>query len=203
MSRTLDSLASDGFTFNRNQPACVIRHNNLDQRLQSVLLDTAVLTSLLNSLALDQKVGLNLLEEMVISIFSRLLQFHPLESTRRLPDLDAVYHLGLLLIMITLAFQCESRQALNIKAVYSTTRNVLQRDLRHLDPDLVMWAMLLGYVLMSEVSNGDWLEEKIRASTYKLEKSSWTEVRMLTTGFPWIAAIHDQPARVVVERVSS
>lgn len=201
MKQALDVLASNGFAINLNQPVWVSDSESLDQCLHSILTDTTALASLLNRLTLSQKVDLALLEEVVVSIFSRLLQFHHLESTQQLSELNAVYHTGMLLFMITLAFQCESRQVLSMKSMYSKTRQILQRDLRHLDTSLVLWVLLLGHVLISEVSDSAWLEEKIQTLLRELETDSWTAVLTLTINLPWVAAVHDYPARILVEKL--
>lgn len=197
MSEVQMALASRGFSHNRVLAASAICHTGLDPDLREILLDVTSLTSLINSIPADQTLDVNTFQEMVISICSRLIRFHPLLSSKGESDIEAAYHIGLTVFMMTLFLQHDGRRILRYELVSLRLKAVLDRGLDELDNDLVLWLMLIGGIWIAGDADELWLVLRISRLGRRLGINSWTEVQGSINKFPWINAIHDQPGRAV------
>ena len=197
MSEVQITLASSGLSLDRTSAASAIRHNGLDPNLYEILLDVKSLTSLFNNILADLTIDLNTFHEMLVSICCRLIRFHPLQSPRQESNIDAVYHIGLTVFMITLFLQYGGRQTSPYELVSLRLRDVLDGELNELDDDLVLWLMFVGSIWVSGGTDGSWIISKIRRLARRLGINSWAKVQRSVSTFPWISALHDQLGRIV------
>ena len=197
MSEVPTMLASKGLYLDRSSAASAIRHNGLDPDLHEILLDITSVTSLVKNLPTDLTIELTTFQEMLVSICSRLIRFHPLQSLKQKSDIEAVYHIGLTIFMMTLFLQYDHRRILQYELVSLRLKDVLDRGLDEVDDDLVLWLLLIGGIWISSGTDRFWLTSRIMELARRLGLNSWADVHGYVSTFPWISTLHDQPGRAV------
>lgn len=191
------TLASKGFGLDQIAAASTIRHNGMDPSLYKILLDVASVSSLFNDSPAGLKLDTNTFQEILVSVCSRLIRFHPLQSPKQKSDIEAVYHIGMTIFMMTLFLQYDGQRILQYELVSLRLQDVLDRGLDDLDNDLVLWLMFIGGIWTLGGTDGLWLFSRIRTLAFRLGVNSWAEVHSCISGLPWIRALHDRPGHAV------
>ena len=197
MSEVRNTLLERGFDFDLVSAASTIRHTGLNPSLHEVLLDVINVAYLFNNIPSDQKLRINTFEEMIVSILSRLIRFRPLQSSKRESNVEAAYHIGLIIFMMTLFLQCDSRRILEYDLVSLCLKDVLDSGLDEQERDLTVWLMFIGGIWVSGDTDGGWFISKARRLLRRLSIKSWREVHNSVRKFPWIVALHDPLGFVV------
>ncbi|KAH8884199.1 hypothetical protein GQ53DRAFT_698369, partial [Thozetella sp. PMI_491] len=188
-------LRSRGFTFDQSPSASTMRDPRMDSQLGSLFLEAVDLAYLLNHYPTKPVVGIIEWLELLVSIGGRLVQLHPLQNTRKLTHIDAAYHIGLTVFIMTLFLQIDGRRVARYDLVTLHLRHALDGLEEGVEDALALWVMLVGAIWMSDGSDGSWLIERIAKITKRLGHDSWDDVLAFVGGFPWVHIMHDKPSR--------
>ncbi|GLA53329.1 hypothetical protein AnigIFM63604_010420 [Aspergillus niger] len=195
-------LEAEGFSFDRSVAESAIHHHNLNPYLYEILLDVTNVSILFNKIPPKTRLNYLTFAELVHSICYRLSRFQPLHEPSSLSDLEDVYHIGLMMFMITLFMQFDhSQRVLKCDAVISRLRSILYRDLAELDNDLVLWILFLGGIWITDGPDDSWLHWKIKKMTLSMGIDSWAEIYSVISAFPWIRNLHNTPGIALWESV--
>lgn len=197
MPEAQSMLSSKGLCLDRSSASSAIRHNELDPDLQEILVDVTGVAALFNDLPKGSTIDLSTFQEMLYSICYRLIRFLPLNSSKRVSNIEAVYHIGLTVFTMTLFLQFDNRRILDFELVFLRLKDILDRGLDESDSDLLLWLMFVGGIWISGGIDESWLMSRIRKLASRVNIFTWADVHSSVTAFPWIHAIHDRPARAV------
>jgi hypothetical protein len=201
MSKVRHTFESKGLNLDLISAPSLVRHDRLDLTLHEILLDARRLTSILNSISPGLILDCNTFLEMIISICSRLIRYHPLQDFKQISSMEAVYHIGLTIFMMTSFLQLDGRQILRYDLVTLRLKETLDDDLEELDDDLVLWLMIIGGIWTLGGTDGAWLIPRIRKLAGRLGIDVWADVLNVVSRFPWIGVLHDEAGREVWKRV--
>ncbi|CAG9990899.1 unnamed protein product [Clonostachys byssicola] len=194
MLRVRAEMASKG-RFQRLLALPAIHDKNTpNPLLKEVLLDVLDVSALINGNKSKLVVDLINFQEILMSVFYRLLRMHPLQGVPLTNDADAMYHLGLLIFMLTLFITIEKQRILECCPVSDAVRELLDRDLSKSSDELVLWFLLIGAIWTSTVE-GDWILPNLQEVRKRLCLNKWEEVQCRIESFPWISVLHDEPGR--------
>lgn len=144
-------------------------------------------------------------QDLVISIFQRLVDFAPLGGERPPHSLDEVCQLGLLAFMITLLKYTQERPS-----VYLLLTNLLGACLDTSDdealyapatkpPSLYLWVAFIYAVSSPEYDQfcdvGSSVSKRIQSLANVLILETWEDVAAELSVYPWVAVIHDEPGK--------
>lgn len=197
MAEVLSRLASTGFSFDRISTASLVHCDELDPYLSSIFSDTTSVVSLFNNMPANRSIDIYTFQELQVSIFSRLSQFQPLQDANQLSDIDAVYHLGLTIFMLTLLFRFNIKRILEFDLVITQLQNILDRKLDGVDDHLLLWFLFVAGMWTGSGDKGSCVIPRMRAVTQSLGINTWAEVYKIVSQFPWINTLHDEPGRAV------
>ncbi|KAL6401646.1 hypothetical protein AUP68_15523 [Ilyonectria robusta] len=195
-------LAPKGLSFDRPSAASSVQHKGLNPQLHEILLDVLGSSSLFNNRVRVHAVDLLTYQEMLVSICYRLIRFHPLDEPRLESDVEAIYHTGLTIFMMTIFLQYDRRRIMDHELASFCFRDTLDRTSLERDNELVLWYMIIGGIWISGEVDGDWLAPRIWMVAENLGIKSWDEVRKCVGKFPWVNVLHDEPGRVLWDHVA-
>jgi hypothetical protein len=187
-----NAFKSKGINLDQMPTASTVQKNGLDHTLHEILLDVKYLASLLNSISPGLILDTNTLLEIVISILSRLIRYHPLQDFKQISSIDAMYHIGLTIFMMTSFLQLGGRQILRYDLVALRLKEVLDGELKEADDDLVLWLMVIGGIWTSGSTNGVWLNERTRELAERMGIDTWADAVRIVDRYPWIEALHEK-----------
>ncbi|VUC25496.1 unnamed protein product [Clonostachys rosea] len=202
MLRVREEMASKGLFQRLLALPAIHDMNALCPLLKAVLLDVLDFSALVNGNKSKLVVDLINFQEIVMSVFFRLLRMHPLNGVPLTNDTDAMYHLGLIIFMLTLFITIEKQRILDCIPVSDTLRDLLDHDLSKASGELVLWVLLVGGIWTSTVE-GDWILPKLQLMKQWLRLNDWEEVQCRIASFPWIGVLHDQPGRSLWNRLDN
>lgn len=177
-----------------------IPHEGLDPRLHGVLVDALYISSIFNGHSRHHRVSLIVYQEMVLSMFYRLLHFRPLEGPRQGSDLDAAYHTGLVVFTMTIFLQCQRQRCIDSRLSFQCLRDTLETAIIERERELALWVVVVGGVWMWNHPGGEWLAPKLSMASEALGIETWDDACTVLKKFPWLDCIHDEPGRQVWER---
>lgn len=166
---------------------------NLSICLQDIFSDVMSFCSLLNTGTSTLVLDFLSFEEVLMSVFYRLLNFRSLNESRKCSDLQAIYHVGLIVFMMTTFLQFNRHKIMNHRLLSLCIRDVLDSEIHGGDDDLTFWFMIVGGIWASDDIKGDWLHQRIRGMAVRRRIDSWNEARQILCMFPWANALHDKP----------
>ncbi|RYO78812.1 hypothetical protein DL766_008717 [Monosporascus sp. MC13-8B] len=191
-----------GLRLDSTSAASSIPYDGLDPYLQEILLDVIGISSLFNGVE-PRTLDLLTFQEMNLSICFRLIRFRPLGYAGQMSGIQAAYHTGLTIFMVTLFLHSSrQRRIQDYELVSMSLREVLDNRLDELDDGLVLWLMILGGIWTMGDVDGDWLLPKISSGARRLGLKTWDDARDIICEFPWINTLHEQPGRAVWRRVN-
>lgn len=193
-------FASLHLPFDREASRQLVRHSGLNVGLVEVLVDAITTSALFNDLSSVQKIDLYLFQELLITIFYRLLTipFHPNPSSP--PTIEDAYHAGLTLFMTTLFLQYGSKRALHCVSITGRLKIVLQSTTLEREDGLKLWLLMLNCVWVMGDGEADWLLPIVGEQSRKMDLSAWEEARKVVERYPWIGRLHDESARLFWEK---
>ncbi|KAL7943490.1 hypothetical protein V8C42DRAFT_329199 [Trichoderma barbatum] len=197
MDKVRDVLAFTKLDIDGDAAASCPQHDLLEPYLHDILVDMMGVALLFNN---DVQIDIEILQEMILSPGYRLIQFHPSEEERRLWQLQAAYHIGLMIFTMTVFLHAGRRQILDYKRVDRQLKEILDTDLEDHNPELTLWLSMLGGLWASAGYDEHWLPPRIRPMAMRLDIRSWDEACTVVGHFPWIHALHDDPGRALWDR---
>jgi hypothetical protein len=197
LSKAQATLESKGFVRNRISAISLPQYQQLDPYLRDILRDAMDFAAVLNDFTGDRNLGLVTVQEITVSIGSRLLHFRPLKSDKPLSPVDAAYHTGLVMYMMSLFLQHGRRRIIDYDLITIRLKEVLDCK-QELDDDLALWLMCLGGIWVADDPYRLWLRPTISEFTRTREIDSWLEVHGRVSKFPWINAVHNDECRLAL-----
>ncbi|KAJ5574042.1 uncharacterized protein N7459_008469 [Penicillium hispanicum] len=201
MSEVRRTLASRGHHLDFSSVPPLVRDNELDSHLYSILSDLVGLCSLLNNNPHQPILDFLVFEEIFVSICYRLHRFRSLNDARTQHDSQTVCHLGLLMFTMVTFFQLNRTRIIDFRRASLCFKNFLSSELCTLENDATLWLMVLGGICHLGDDDMDWIAWKIRQLIQRRGMNSWEYVRSFLCKLPWIHAVHDQPGRELWNRV--
>ena len=166
----------------------------MDPCLREVFVDLMEICTVINNNTSERVIDLLTFEEIVVSVGSRLLNFRSLEHSERLLDFQTVIHVGLVIFMLTTFLQLNHARIMEFKGLSSCLHAILSSNLHDHDPDFLLWIMVTASIWASGSTDGNLVLEKIRAILLTQSFATWESFRNIANKFPWIHAVHDEPA---------
>ncbi|RFU81113.1 hypothetical protein TARUN_1090 [Trichoderma arundinaceum] len=194
MAKVRNTLALTKLDIDGDAAASCPQHNLLEPYLHAILVDMMGVALLFNN---GVQLDLETLQEMILSLGYRLIQFHPSEEERKLWQLQTSYHIGLTIFTMTVFLHAGRRQILDYERVDRRLKEILDTDLEDHNPELALWLSILGGVWASDGYGGHWIPPKIRLMSMRLDIRSWDDVYIVIGHFPWIHALHDDPGHAL------
>ncbi|KAB8268312.1 hypothetical protein BDV30DRAFT_17796 [Aspergillus minisclerotigenes] len=198
MAEVWNKIASDG---HRLDHAPVTPWNGLQPRLNDIFSDIMIFCYLLNCKPRQPILDLLGFEETFVSICYRLLRFLPMQDFPCRVDMQTVCHLGLLMFTMTTFFQVGQKQIIDFKALSLRFQNFLNSDPCELEDSMSLWLLTLGGIWCSKDINNGLVASRIRLLAEQQGIDSWSELRGCLGKFPWIHALHDEPAHRLWDQV--
>lgn len=202
MSEVRERLASRMSLLKGPSALPLIQHNELDPCLRVIFLDAMTASSIFNNFLPDRAFDLVTFQEMQVSICYRLFQFSALQSPMPECDIQAAYHIGLTIFMMTLFLQFDCRRMLDYQLTSLCFKDVLSHSFSGRDESgLGLWLTLVGGIWLSgDIEGGaaykEWLSERLRREAQQLGVGNWDEAVNAVGKFPWIHTLHDKPGRI-------
>lgn len=201
MPEIRESIVSRTLGLEVTPTAELVQHQVLDPSLRQILLDALTASSIFNNVLPDRAFDLITFQEMQVSICYRLFRLNSLQSPRPECDVQAVYHMGLTIFMITLFFQFDCRRMLGYELISLRFKEALSNEFDGGDQSgLALWLALIGGIWLSgdvdPDSYRDWLGLRLRREAQQLGVHNWDEALDAVKRFPWIHTLHDEPGRI-------
>ncbi|RAK80781.1 uncharacterized protein BO72DRAFT_396856 [Aspergillus fijiensis CBS 313.89] len=140
--------------------------------------------------------------DLVLSFGYRLLQFSPLQGPRPVSHLDDVIHLGLIIFLCTFIRRLDRGIADNhllAKLLWSVAEKVgTDRETQ----EALLWALLVGTASILSRDIPEWLTVMVATLIQSLGLATWEDTLYLLHQYPWVNALHDEPARGLWQKVS-
>ncbi|KAG7407499.1 hypothetical protein Forpe1208_v012902 [Fusarium oxysporum f. sp. rapae] len=142
-------------------------------------------------------------QDVLVSMWQRLVDFAPLGGTRPQDLMDDVWQLALLAFLVTVTWSASYLKSVHCKLLHKLLReHVESRALLTRGEEyrpLWFWMVFVyGLSLRSEDCDELVLKE-IREMSDKLRIEAWDDVRAKVKPFPWIDIVHDVPGRALWE----
>lgn len=169
------------------------RYNQVPICLQDIFSDVMGFCALLNTQTRTLVLDFLGFEEVLMSICYRLLNFRSLNESRKSSDLQTIYHVGLIVFMMTTFLQFNRHRIMNHRLLSLCIRDVLDTEVHGGDDDLNFWFMIIGGIWISDSIEDDWLHQRIRRMAVRRRIDRWDEARHVLCMFPWVNTLHDQP----------
>ena len=187
-------LASWGIKFDRAAAEARVRHQVLDAYLHDTIIDVVCVCTLFNYEIGSRQLDLLTFQEMEYSLCYRLLNFRALNDASKTP-VQAAYHIGLLMLMMTMFLRFDRRRVLDYRRTTLELSNTLDNWPDDGDNELLLWLTIVGGIWISGDLDNEWLHPKIRQVSQNLGLASWDAVLGVIKKFPWLHALHDVPGR--------
>ncbi|KAI1035790.1 hypothetical protein LB505_003843 [Fusarium chuoi] len=142
-------------------------------------------------------------QDVLISMWQRLVDFAPLGGTRPQDLMDDVWQLALLAFLVTVTWSASHLKSVHCKLLHKLLRgHVESRVLLERGEEyrpLWFWVVFV-YGLSLTNGNCDTLVlSEIRKISELLGITEWEEVKAKVKPFPWINIVHDVPGRALWE----
>ncbi|OBT65829.1 hypothetical protein VE03_05446 [Pseudogymnoascus sp. 23342-1-I1] len=193
-SEVQTTLKSKGFARSRILDIPLTQYEQLHPYLRDILLDALDVAAVLNNFVGDEFLGLVTFQEILVSICSRLIHFRPLKSEIPVSQVEAAYHIGLLIYIMSLFLQHDSCRIMDYDLVTVRLKEVLD-CYQELDEDLALWLMCLGSIWFADGLYGLWLGPMISQFIRTTRIGNWLEVHDRVSRLPWINAVHEDRGR--------
>ncbi|CAH0018991.1 unnamed protein product [Clonostachys rhizophaga] len=135
------------------------------------------------------------LQEIIVSVGYRLVQFDSLGSPPMEGYSNSVYHIGLIAFLTTLFLQTGGKRFLKYYLVARRLRDIVNRGEHEPDKRPLLWLLFMGGISVLEESDRPWLLQRIKETTQLLAIESWTHMQSILCRFPWIHHMHTEPSR--------
>lgn len=201
MSNVVLVLEAEGFFINQSLVGSNARFKQTNLSLQQILLDITNIASLFNNSNIDFRLDPQTLQEIVISVGYRLIQFRTLNGPGIQIKLDAAYHIGLTTFLTTLFLKLSHRRFLRYRLIAQRLKEVIEEGLDEQESDLMLWLLFIGGISDLAGLDQDWLCSKIRQLLQQLGIESWEALHQCLIEFPWIRCLHDEAGKALWDLV--
>ena len=179
------------------------KHSELSPTLLEIFLDAQSASKLLNNRQYTQQIDLYLYQELIVSIFYRLLAIPFHQDTTLPPTIEDAYHVGLSLFMMSLFLQHGRNRILQFRNVTARLRMVLNSHSLDREPHLRFWLLMMDGVWVGDDDDTEWLPPMVRAQARKLGLHNWKAARKSIAEYPWIGELHDRSGRTLWQKANS
>ncbi len=206
MSRAQSVFKSKSTALDLDAALASVQHHYLDPSLLGVLVDVMSLTSLFNHCQHSLEVDLTSFQEVLVSIFYRLLAFDSVQHRQRVPTVETVYQVGLIIFTMTLQV-CGRRTIMKLESITKRLRDTIKTVSLQDEGNLVLWLVMVGGIFMTDDAgtadgtDGEWLTAKIRRMVWAMKLRGWEDARLRVAKYPWIGRLHDRKGRMVWDRI--
>lgn len=129
--------------------------------------------------------------EIVISVFYRLLDFSNLLSFRVMPAQDAIYHIGLLTLMVTIFLPRYGNRIIPYEPIAQRMRYVIETLLVDEPSSKAnFWLMMMCCIWLAGEADAEWLAVRTRDAAKDLGIESWEQAGLVLQRFPWLVNFH-------------
>jgi hypothetical protein len=142
-------------------------------------------------------------QDVLISMWQRLVDFAPLGSTRPQDLMDDVWQLALLAFLVTVTWSASHLKSVHCKLLHNLLRGhvesrVLLKRAEEYRP-LWFWVVLVYGLSLTNGNLDTLVLGEIRKASELLGIGKWEEARARVKPFPWIGIVHDVPGRALWE----
>ncbi|KAF5019377.1 hypothetical protein F66182_8627 [Fusarium sp. NRRL 66182] len=146
-------------------------------------------------------------QDVLISMWQRLVDFAPLGGTRPQNLLDDVWQLALLAFLVTVAWSMSYLKSAHCKLLHKLLRERVEShalvDRGDDHQGMWLWVVFIYALSLPEGDCDQPLLEEIQDMAIKLGIGSWEELKANCQLFPWIGIVHDVPGRDLWELVQA
>ncbi|KAH8901081.1 hypothetical protein GQ53DRAFT_835039 [Thozetella sp. PMI_491] len=142
-------------------------------------------------------------QDIIISIFQRLLDFAPLQGPPPPNPADEAFQLGLLAFMTTIIHERLSQRSL-YSSILARRLSMHLNDASSLKSkdygkQFRLWLFFMYNFLVLEIWDGRWLVPQIQALTADLGLKTWKEAKAILKDFPWVERMHEASGKKLWE----
>jgi hypothetical protein len=136
-------------------------------------------------------------QELLISIYYRLLNRYPLASDFFRNDHENAYYLGMLALMSTIFFNYGKFRRLPYDLLASKLHAAIEKALcnKALEESTILWLLFVGGISIFGADNWAWLSQELKSFLLALNIDSWRTARSRIKSFPWIDVAHDKAGK--------
>ncbi|KAF9763842.1 hypothetical protein IL306_002974 [Fusarium sp. DS 682] len=142
-------------------------------------------------------------QDVLISMWQRLVDFAPLGGTRPQDLMDDVWQLALLAFLVTVTWSASYLKSVHCKLLHKLLREhvescvLLERGEEY--RPLWLWVVFVYGLSWTDGDCDKRISEAIWEASQKLETRTWDDVKHMIKPFPWIGIVHDVPGRALWE----
>ena len=189
---TIQSLLSPSYP--QEQPIIAKHETQIyDSEIRNVFEDLMTVSRLFND---NPLIRLDPWEwqELLISIYYRLLNRYPLASDYFRNDHENAYYLGMLALMSTIFFNYGKFRRLPYDLLASKLHAAIEKALcnKALEESTILWLFFVGGISIFGADNWAWLSQELKSLLLALNIDSWSTARSRIKSFPWIDVAHDK-----------
>ncbi|KAM5362159.1 hypothetical protein ACJZ2D_012681 [Fusarium nematophilum] len=144
-------------------------------------------------------------QDVLISLWQRLLDFAPLDGTRPADPLDDVWQLGLLAFLATVTHSTGCLRDIHCGLLRRMLGERVESDVLLARGDeyrgLWFWVVFVYAMMFSEEESGKRPVGKIRDMAEEMGLVTWDDVRARMRPFPWVGVVHDGDGKKLWESI--
>ncbi|KAM0554801.1 hypothetical protein ACHAPJ_006873 [Fusarium lateritium] len=142
-------------------------------------------------------------QDVLISMWQRIIDFAPLGGTRPQDLLDDVWQLALLAFLVTVTWSTSFLRNVHCKLLHKLLReHVESRALLARGDDyqaLWFWVVFIYALSLPDDGSEKIPLKELREMGQKLDVRTWEDLRAKFKQFPWIGVVHDIPGKKLWE----
>ena len=197
-----EKMSRQGLELDREASEAVVQYRSEHSAVHDVLLDAFGLGCLFNDSIDAGVIGLVSFQEIMMSIFFRLLRIRSVDGPRMDSPLDEKYHTGLVLFTMSIFLRHDNRRVVECTLVSKRFVDTLAGGSDKEHPELCLWLMMMGGIWTSgDDSVTAWLFSVALNTASSLGLETWSDVRTCVKQFPWVDKLHDQPGAELWKRI--
>ena len=144
-------LTSGELRLRQPSNVCLTQHNPLDPYLRDIFSDVTRVCSLLTNQSNGSTLLILIFEDLLVSTCYRLLQFRSIKDSRAQSDLQSVYDLGLVIIMMTTFLQFDQHRIVNYRLSSLCFQNVMAIAFPEGEQDVTFWLAIVGGIWLQAI----------------------------------------------------
>lgn len=199
-----EKMSRQGFKLDHEASAAMVQCRPEHSAVHDVLLDALGLGLLFNDSIDAGVIGLVSFQEIMMSIFFRLLRIRPVDGPRLDLPLDEKYHTGLVLFMMSVFLRHDNRRVVECSLVSKSFVDTLAGGSGHEHPELCLWVMMMGGIWTSgDDQIAAWLFPVALDTASCMGLETWAHVRTCVKKYPWVDRLHDRPGAELWKQIKS
>lgn len=202
MPQVRKTLAKKGLHLDDVSVASAAHHKQLHLHLREILRNIMGVCALFNHSLGNFMLESHTFLEIVVSTFNHLLRFCPFDNSKPEPTVDAIYHIGLTLFMMTMFLHRGRRRVVDHELVSVRLRHLLDSELDDYDDELIFWLVTICGIWVTDAADGDWPVPMMHDTAQRLGVDTWSKAQAVVRRFPWLNSVHDEPGLNLWNKVS-